>query len=47
MNTATTNFVRGNARGAVARPEPPHRDRRLKRQRTRGAQKRTALREQA
>ena len=38
-------FVQGSERKRVARPQPPHRDRRTKRQRDRGTLKRLAIRE--
>jgi hypothetical protein len=36
-------FVRGNERKKVSRPEPPHQDRRTKRNRTRADQERNAV----
>jgi len=38
-------YVRGNERKHISRPEPPHDDRRTKRNRTRSAQKRNHMKE--
>lgn len=39
------SFVRGNDRKYLSRPEPPHDDRRVKRNKTRSAQKRNHMKE--
>lgn len=46
MTKQQRKFVMGSERKTVARPQPPMRDRRTKRERTRGAQLQRALREQ-
>lgn len=40
-----TKYVQGNERRPIARPQPAMADRRTKRERTRGAQRRRAIEE--